>query len=349
MRFFLKVSEKLMIFTLAAAIFCASALAGTVSMAPEKESEMMSMLENQTFTLTDSDSAKAVLEHFLYKSQFAAVDGDIFPYPNKEDYTEVVEDGTYTAHGILAKGCFAYSKFVSHVMYGEFGTKLYHRETAGELTVDNVRRFILKNVQSGEHIRMGTYHSLSFVSGDEKGFYTVDYAGDGDWGKQKIQLSYFTFEEFTQKLNTLSPESDAKGRPLYVFDVQKEKNEKYDYTDGVGVILDGKLLSFDVNPAIINDRTYVPLRTIAEKLSANVSWVAETSTAVIEKEGIKAEFPVNKALYFINGQKFSADSPAIIVNGRTLVPLRFAGNALSLDVEWDGETSCVLLSTPHIM
>jgi hypothetical protein len=44
------------------------------------------------------------------------------------------------------------------------------------------------------------------------------------------------------------------------------------------VLLDGQLLSFDVQPIIEDGRTLVPLRTIFEALGANVSWDENTQT-----------------------------------------------------------------------
>ena len=46
----------------------------------------------------------------------------------------------------------------------------------------------------------------------------------------------------------------------------------------IQVKLDGKTLSFDVPPQIINDRTMVPLRAIFEALGATVDWNQETKT-----------------------------------------------------------------------
>ena len=42
--------------------------------------------------------------------------------------------------------------------------------------------------------------------------------------------------------------------------------------NSIAVRLDGEILSFDVQPQIINGRTMVPMRTIFEKLGAAVEW-----------------------------------------------------------------------------
>ncbi len=63
-------------------------------------------------------------------------------------------------------------------------------------------------------------------------------------------------------------------------------------TRTVTLNIDGKTLSmtigqtisgFDVVPTILNDRTYVPVRYVAEKLGANVEWIAATQQIIITK------------------------------------------------------------------
>ena len=63
-------------------------------------------------------------------------------------------------------------------------------------------------------------------------------------------------------------------------------------TQTVTLTIDGSVLrmtigqtitGFDAAPVIINDRTYVPIRYVAEKLGANVEWIANTQQIIIEK------------------------------------------------------------------
>ncbi len=63
-------------------------------------------------------------------------------------------------------------------------------------------------------------------------------------------------------------------------------------TRTVTLRIDGKILrmtidqtitGFDAAPVIINSRTYVPIRYVAEALGANVEWLADTQQIIIEK------------------------------------------------------------------
>ncbi|HWP98084.1 MAG TPA: copper amine oxidase N-terminal domain-containing protein [Syntrophomonadaceae bacterium] len=111
------------------------------------------------------------------------------------------------------------------------------------------------------------------------------------------------------------------------------------------VFLDGRVLSFDVPPMIIDGRTMVPLRAIFEAMGAKVSWDADTNTATGEKDGIKVIVPVGSVFPTINGVAKTLDVPAQIVNGRTLAPLRFVGEAFGGSVSWNADTQTVSISS----
>ena len=47
--------------------------------------------------------------------------------------------------------------------------------------------------------------------------------------------------------------------------------------------IDQTITGFDAAPVIINSRTYVPIRYVAEALGAEVEWIADTQQIIIEK------------------------------------------------------------------
>ena len=46
----------------------------------------------------------------------------------------------------------------------------------------------------------------------------------------------------------------------------------------------------------------------------------------------------------VNGEKIQTDTPAVIENGRTLVPLRAISDSLGCDVSWDGENQGITVT-----
>lgn len=113
------------------------------------------------------------------------------------------------------------------------------------------------------------------------------------------------------------------------------------------VTLDGQKLQFSVAPVIDNGTTLVPLRTIFEAMGASVSWDQNSQTAKAVKGNIKVVLKVGSLSPTINGQVKKLDVPAKIINGSTMAPLRFVGEAFGGSVGWDqGSQTITILSKP---
>lgn len=116
--------------------------------------------------------------------------------------------------------------------------------------------------------------------------------------------------------------------------------------DGITVMLDGKIVIFDAaQPALINNRTMVPMRKIFEALGAEVTWDNPTQTAKAEKDDMTVEITIGSYIMYSSGNAIEIDSPALLMRSRTYVPVRFISNALGADVEWDGTKKIVYLTT----
>lgn len=112
---------------------------------------------------------------------------------------------------------------------------------------------------------------------------------------------------------------------------------------GLKVFVGGKRPDFDVLPQIIDGRTMVPFRKVGEVLGAKIDWREETRTVLAERNGIKVELPIGSLTIYINGKPQTIDVPAQIVNGRTLVPVRFLSQALGATVDWNPTYQIVIV------
>ena len=113
----------------------------------------------------------------------------------------------------------------------------------------------------------------------------------------------------------------------------------------VAVTLDGEKIEFDVAPQIINDRTMVPLRAIFEALGATVNW-DEAARKVTSTKGDKTiELTIDSDTMYVNGEAVTLDSPATIVDSRTLVPIRAISESFGLKVDWVDATRTVVILT----
>lgn len=113
-------------------------------------------------------------------------------------------------------------------------------------------------------------------------------------------------------------------------------------SENVNLLIEGKSVKPDVPPLIKNGRTLVPVRVIAEGLGAQVGWEQSTRTATIERENNKLILQVNSAKAVVNGKEVKLDAPPTMQNQRMLLPLRFVGEALGLNIGWDDQTRTVL-------
>ena len=112
----------------------------------------------------------------------------------------------------------------------------------------------------------------------------------------------------------------------------------------ISVTLNGNELSFDQPPVIKNDRTFVPIRAIAEGLGANVDWDSNNRLITINNGISDTMLYIDSAYCYINGIAFLTDAKPFIENNRTMVPVRLISQVLGCRVEWNGDTKSVIIT-----
>jgi predicted secreted protein len=111
------------------------------------------------------------------------------------------------------------------------------------------------------------------------------------------------------------------------------------------VVFDGMPLTLDQAPVIEQGRVLVPLRAVSEALGATVEWNGTTRTVIIVKAPRTVHLTIGLKTAYHDAFPVSLDVPPRIVNGRTLVPLRFLSEALGAGVSWDGNTRTVTVTS----
>lgn len=115
----------------------------------------------------------------------------------------------------------------------------------------------------------------------------------------------------------------------------------------VTVVVDTLPVSFDVAPVIVDGRTLVPFRAIAETLGARVGWNEASQTVTANDGRNQVVLQVGNRLATVNGQPRELDVPPQIIGGRTLIPLRFFSQALEAGIRWDDPTSTAFITSPR--
>ncbi len=226
---------------------------------------MLAGIEDQTFTCTDAATVRSYIEHFLYNSSFSAVYGGRFPYTNAQGYWggKTVTDGTYT-EVVSATGCFAYCKLVVQTIYDTPGMRRDLNERAGKITGEGLKNFLKQYAQAGEHIRVDSKHSVTYISGNEDGFYYMDYAGDQS---PRILLRYSTYNNFAARCNELYKRVWIYEADWAVNVDKPEEPESYEPADWMseyvtaaeelGLTNSGNTLSYDSQLTLAETVTFV--------------------------------------------------------------------------------------------
>ena len=103
----------------------------------------------------------------------------------------------------------------------------------------------------------------------------------------------------------------------------------------------------DAAPQIIDGRTMLPARAVAEALGGEADYDNETHDIKISKDDTELTMQAgnnNITVSSNDGQStITADVAPTIVNDRTLVPVRVISETLGTSVTWDGDTSTVTI------
>ena len=102
-------------------------------------------------------------------------------------------------------------------------------------------------------------------------------------------------------------------------------------------------------PIIVEERTLVPLRAIIEAFGGSISWDATAKKVTIRLNNNTLELWIGQSIASLNGLSMSIDpsNPKVvpmIINGRTMLPLRFVAESLGIDVQYDDKTKMITLT-----
>lgn len=96
-----------------------------------------------------------------------------------------------------------------------------------------------------------------------------------------------------------------------------------------------------------NGRTQVPVRDLCEFLNKSVYWFENPQRVAISTVpadlnntngggagGGSIQFVIGEYKYYVKGQEYPMDTVAQLINNRTYIPLRIAGEFLKYEVVW---------------
>lgn len=113
----------------------------------------------------------------------------------------------------------------------------------------------------------------------------------------------------------------------------------------IAIFVNGSQLVSDVAPILENNRTLLPFRACAEALGADVTWVKENQSVIMTKGDTTVTLYIGTNKASVNGEMKVLDVKSQLKNNRTLVPLRFAGEALNCKIDWVPARNAVEITT----
>ncbi len=115
-------------------------------------------------------------------------------------------------------------------------------------------------------------------------------------------------------------------------------------TAGIQIFLNDKALTSDQPPTRIEGRVMVPFRVLFNALGGSVDWNGETKTVTGRLKDTTVTLQVETDLAVVNQQIITLDVGARLINGRTMVPLRFVSENLGAGVHYDDQSGTVRIS-----
>lgn len=113
----------------------------------------------------------------------------------------------------------------------------------------------------------------------------------------------------------------------------------------IRVHIDGHIQQFDVDPIIDNDTTLVEYRTVMESLGAEVTWDEASQTVTAVKGDTEIKLTIGSETAYVNGEAQTLLCAPQIIDGHTLVPIRFIAEQFGMKVKWDEASNLITVSS----
>jgi hypothetical protein len=169
-----------------------------------------------------------------------------------------------------------------------------------------------------------------------------DFTGDG----------YTNLEKYINELAApyMPTESDYENKlikfePVDLSVLKGLSSSEEQLKNDVIVAIDGNPVPDTTKSVIVEGRVMVPFRAIFKVFGLNITWDEKSKTAIGTKEGKKIELQIDNKQAMIDGKPQTLDVPAMIIDDKTFVPVRFIADSVGAQVVWDGQNKVVMITT----
>jgi hypothetical protein len=207
--------------------------------------------------------------------------------------------------------------------------------------------------------RSGFLNSYTMTAGD---LYLVQLH-DGKYAKirldrvmtDQVSFSYVTETEAKSvpKSETTSEPKAPVQQPATIAPVSEKPTSQQPATkkstiqltvDNPRAAVQGKSVSLDVAPTVVNGNTLVPLRFLAESLGAEVKWNGDERNITLTQKGQTIELWIDKTSALVNGRTVTLEAAPQIISDTTVVPLRFISETFQQEVQYEASTRKITIT-----
>lgn len=192
---------------------------------------------------------------------------------------------------------------------------------------------------------MGIDPNVNNILQPNKGF----QQGRLERSKEGVYWTFDTNIPFFDKSNDYSYYIVGSGMSSLPMEVSFEYEDIKLSTEPYTVYINEKPISFaDTKPQIVNDRLLVPLRGIFENLGAQIFYSDQTITILTKDKVIQTKVgSTNLTVYNLKDKTRKdsiMDTPSIIIDNRTLIPLRAISENLGYRADWYAQTQAIFIN-----
>lgn len=119
------------------------------------------------------------------------------------------------------------------------------------------------------------------------------------------------------------------------------------YIDNPKMRVNGASVNIDEQgtaPCIINSRTMIPIRALIEAMGGTVGWNGTLRQVTLDLGGKTLYLRIGENHAFDKNKTFALDSAPVIINGRTLLPVRAVVEYFGGSIAWNDASRCATIN-----
>lgn len=210
------------------------------------------------------------------------------------------------------------------------------------------------------HLSDVAYGGGTFVAVGDKGMILTSPDG-ASWTKRpsktKVRLSGIAYGD--DAFLAVGPEGTSiKSGVLSSIVTQASPSNSHESLEIIlwigkpNMLVNGANMEIDLGrgtkPVIVDNRTLTPIRAIVENLGGKVNWDGAEEKISIQLKGTAIDLWIGKNTARINGVEKTMDVAPLLMNDRTMLPLRFVSENLGCKVSWEENTGKITVEASLI-